>query len=222
MAAIPFEAQINRDGQRTCGAAALNMVYKSFGIVLPQEAVWRVISLPDAHGGRFARTYRIAFDAMLRGVSAVAFKARDPIQAVQMILASGGSVIMNHRLRDNTGYGHYTVALSADNEKIVLHDPEFGPAQQKPASLMRELWQPKFASCEITGNFLIALAQGAPTSCNCTACGGLSRAAVSCPACHVTIPLQPSASLGCCSSTCDSRLWEALLCPFCDATFPLS
>jgi hypothetical protein len=221
MAVIPFEEQNNLEGQRTCGAAALNMVYKSFGITLPQAAIWRVISLPDAYGGRFARTYRIAFDALLRGVCAVAFKARDPIRAVQMILASGNRVIMNHRLTADTGVGHYTVALAADEDKIIFHDPQFGSAQEKPTSLMRELWQLKFTPCEITGNFLIALARNAPSSYTCNKCGVLCPVSVTCPACYLTIPLQPSTALGCWSKTCDSRLWQSLLCPFCDTIFPV-
>jgi hypothetical protein len=222
MTAIPFEAQINRNGQRTCGAAALNMVYKSFGIALPQEAIWRVISMPDAHGGMKGVTYRMALDALLRGVSVVAYKARDPVHAVQKILESGSSVIMNHRLSVDTGDGHYTVALAADDDKIVFHDPQFGPAQERPASLMRELWKPKYDKCEITGNFLVALAQSTPASSKCITCGALCPATILCPACRLPVPLQPSTALGCCSGTCDSRLWEALLCPFCDNGFPLS
>ncbi len=222
MSTIPYEAQKNCDGQRTCGAAALNMIYKAFGIVVPQEAVWRVISLPDAHGGRFARTYRLAFDASLRGVSAVAFKALDPVRSVQEILESGSSVIMNHRLTKDTGDGHYTVALRVQNNTITFHDPEFGPSQTKSVEAMRTLWQPKFASCEITGNFLIALAQYAKGTHRCKTCGTTTPASVPCPACQVTVPLQPAAALGCSSATCASRLWEVVLCPFCDAVFPIS
>jgi len=220
MAPVPFEEQMNSDGQRTCGAAALNMIYKSMGIVVPQEAVWRVISLPDAQGGRFARTYRLALDAMLRGVHAIAFKALDPIRAVQTILADGSSVIMNHRLREDTGYGHYTVALSANDSLIEFHDPEFGPSQKRSTVLMRALWQPKFDGCEITGNFLIAVAP-TPAPYKCDVCGVPSPDNVTCPACDVSFVLQPASALGCVNAGCACRLWETVLCPYCDAAFPL-
>lgn len=216
---IPFEAQLNSDGQRTCGAAALNMVYKSMGIVLSQQAVWRVISLPDALGGRFSRTYRLPFDAVLRGVHAIAFKALDPIQAVQRILATGSSVIMNHRLHEDTRYGHYTVALSANDSSIEFHDPEFGPSQKRSTVVMRALWQPKFDNCEITGNFLIAVAL-TPAPHTCGVCGVMSPANVTCPVCNVSFALQPAYALGCVNAGCSSRLWELVLCPYCDAAFP--
>src|SRR5258708_2258196 len=220
MAPVPFEAQMNGDGQRTCGAAALNMIYKSMGIVIPQQAVWRVISLPDAQTGRFARTYRLAFDAILRGVHAIAFKALDPIQAVQTVLAAGSSVIMNHRLQEDTGDGHFTVALSANDNSIEFHDPQFGPSQKRSTVLMRSLWQPKIDNCESSGTFLIALAPiGVPHKCS--ACGVSSTDSVTCPACNVSFALQPASALGCVNTMCARRLWEAVLCPYCDAVFPL-
>lgn len=215
---IPFEAQIISDGQRTCGAAALNMVYRSFGLEIPQPAIWRVISLPDAFGGRFARTYRVAFDPLLRGVHAIAFRALDPVHATQSVLSEDLRVIMNHRLSEDTSYGHYTVALAANESEIELHDPELGPSQRRSADVMRSLWQPRHANCEITGNFLIALT-ARPAPCTCTSCGTQVPDFCICPACHARFALQPASALGCSSARCPARLWESVLCPFCDAAF---
>jgi len=215
MKTIPFEAQMNVDGQRTCGAAALNMIYKSMGLDLPQTAIWRVISLPDAHGTRYARTYRMAFDAMLRNVHAVAFRANDPIRAVRETLHSGCDVIMNHRLQNDTGYGHYTVALAADDEFIHFHDPQFGPAQKRTGENMRELWRVRHNDCEITGDILIALARNA-TSHACTTCGSQLPENIPCSQCLGTFSLQPAVGLGCVKNSCDGKLWQSILCPYCD------
>lgn len=214
---IPYEAQLNRDGQRTCGAAALTMIYQSMGINIPQLSIWRVISLPDAHGGRFARTYRLAFDPLLRGLNAIAIKAIDPIRAVKQILASGCSVIMNHRLKEDTSTGHYTVALSADDNFIAFHDPQFGPAQKRSLDEMRLLWTPKYQSCEITGNFLIAIARS-PTANKCNNCSTMIPKSKTCPTCLASFPLQPAVALGCIDEHCPARLWQLIVCPYCDTT----
>lgn len=222
MTSIPYEAQLQRDGDRTCAAAALIMVYSSFGITLPQEAVWRVVALPDGRKGLYARTNRLAFDAVARGLSAVTLKARDPIRAVREILTAGDRAIMNHRLTEDSWKGHYTVALSADDSAIVFHDPEFGPSQTRSTELMRELWTPKYSGCEITGNFLIALSNQSQSPCTCAACGASCPTAVQCCYCRLEVPLQPVAALGCTIPTCPSRLWELILCPYCDQLFTLS
>jgi hypothetical protein len=218
MNAVPFEPQLNSDGQRTCGAAALAMVYGAVGLNIPQLAIWRVISLPDAHGGRFCRTYRLPLDASLRGMHAIAFKAKDPVRAVAATLASGDHAIMNHRLAEESGFGHYTVALAVSDTEIHLHDPALGPAQRMPLEAIRQLWVPKFENCEITGNFIVALAT-AVTSHTCATCGTKLPELVRCPACHCRFPVSPGAALGCFSVECTSRLWEQILCPYCDATF---
>lgn len=217
MAQIPYEAQQNVGTSRRCAAAALNMVYRSYGLSVPQGAVWRVITVPDGLGGLFAKTYRLPFDAMLRGLSAVALKALDPIAALQTALAADVRVIMNHRQREDTGLGHFTVALHADASGVAFHDPELGPDRRLDVGTLRALWQPAHNPCEIAGNILIAVAQQPPQPGQCGACGTAVPTGMRCSECLHSFPLQPTVALGCSNAACTSRLWEVVVCPFCDA-----
>jgi hypothetical protein len=156
---------------------------------------------------------------MQRGFQAIAFKAIDPIQSVQAILESGFShVIMNHRLHEKTGLGHYTVAISATEEVIEFHDPEYGPSQKQSPATMRALWLPKFPLCEITGNFIVAIAP-APIHHICKTCGLQLLEKIQCPVCLLSFSLQPVSALGCTNDACNSKFWELILCPYCDSAF---
>ena len=44
LAAIPYERQEDVDGNRMCGAAALCMVYRSFGVACTQADVWHAVA----------------------------------------------------------------------------------------------------------------------------------------------------------------------------------
>jgi len=215
MREIPYEKQMTANGQRTCGAAALQMIYKSFGIDLPQLAIWNAIALPDGQGGRFANTYRITLDVILRGMHAVAFRAKDPILAVEKILENNIDVIMNHRVSENVGFGHYTVAIDIGQTTIKFHDPQFGKKLTRSLNEMRSLWTPKHIPSEISGNVLIAISQNV-SGHTCHVCGQSSRENIICPTCKISLSLQPVAALGCTRTGCDAKLWEFIVCPYCD------
>ncbi|MEI4861631.1 hypothetical protein Q8G41_29010, partial [Klebsiella pneumoniae] len=68
---VPYERQVNTLSPRMCGAAALCMVYRSFGVVCSQEEVWPALVAPSATGVPCARTYLLCADALRRGLAAV-------------------------------------------------------------------------------------------------------------------------------------------------------
>lgn len=215
---VPFEPQLSSYRHRTCGAAALAMVYSAVGLRVSQFEIWRVISAPDARGGIFARTYRFPFDAAKRGMRAIAFKAKDSIRAVAAILASGAYAIMNHRLSEESDLGHYTVALAVSDTGIASHDPQLGPFQRIGLEAMRKLWLPRSENCEIKGNFRVALAASS-TPHACITCGTKIPEVARCPGCNNLFGLSPGAALGCMSAECASRLWQEILRPYCDLNF---
>jgi len=43
-AAIPYEKQFDMQASRTCGAACLSMVYRSFGQEVSQRLIWPLIA----------------------------------------------------------------------------------------------------------------------------------------------------------------------------------
>jgi hypothetical protein len=80
-----------------CGAAALSMVYQSFGLSVPQIAVWRLIATFNKFGRFQGHTYKMAMDAILRSFHAVVVKAMSPIDTLKAGLAVDVRAIMSHR-----------------------------------------------------------------------------------------------------------------------------
>ena len=74
VAAITYERQQDADGNRMCGAAALCMVYRFFGVECTQAEVWKAV----AGGTRSARTRLICVDSLQRGFDALIVRREFP------------------------------------------------------------------------------------------------------------------------------------------------
>src|SRR5262249_52843482 len=104
-AEIPYEPQRKVPDARMCGAAALCMVYRSFGIPCEQIEVWEQVAR-GPRGRRAARTHVLCQDAGRRGLSGLILQAADPWAALQRCAAHGLRVILNHRLSLAKPDGH--------------------------------------------------------------------------------------------------------------------
>src|SRR5262245_1292712 len=105
---IPFEKQAAND---RCGAAALCMVYRSFGGECSQAGVWEKVSR-----GRRIRTQLLAADAIERGYFALILKAAQPWQLLQRCRAHGIHPILNHRIDASNSSGHYSVVVEVGED----------------------------------------------------------------------------------------------------------
>ena len=219
---IPYERQSEPETGRTCGAACLSMVYRSFGKVIPQTQIWPAIAKPNRTGTLASTTHLMARDALTRGFSAIAIQVRHPLQALRICRQSGVRVILNHRLRQDAPTGHYSVMVDLDEKNVVLHDPYYGPARNVSHTELLELWQRRFSSSEIAGNMLIGVAaQPAPIAV-CQHCQTPIPSIAECPKCAQKVPLRPSALLGCMKTECTGRMWNYICCPACDYTWTLT
>lgn len=221
---IPFERQTDRQATRSCGAACLSMVYRSFGKdlskeVLPEE-IWPAISKVNRFGSLASTTHLMTADALKRGFGAVAFQARHALQVLR--LSSEGAargkirVILNHRLRADSASGHYSVLTHFDEQHVILHDPLLGPSRELTHAQLLELWAPGFANSEIVGNVLIAITAEPTAPFLCELCREPIPASVVCPKCRTGVSLHPSALLGCYRNRCIARMWHYVCCPNCD------
>lgn len=221
-AEIPYVKQQDTPGNQLCGAASLCMVYQSFGLPCVQEEIWESIAPRSFRGSRRAQTYRLAADALKRGLSALVLQARHPWPILQAAHRAGVRIILNHRIQERVSQGHYSVLVGIDEANAVLHDPQSGPDRSMTRDALLELWKPGGFRSEVTGHVLVAVAAtGTPLAC--AACGKSIAATMPCRVCRKEMPLQPVEVLGCASSECEGRLWEYLYCPFCDmrtATLP--
>lgn len=213
---VPYQRQINRDA---CGAAALAMVYESFGVKCSQEEIWPRTACSGP--GRLARTktWLLCADALRLGFSALTIKACDPWRMLRECAAQNIRVILNHRLSNATPAGHYSVLVAIDDNHVVLHDPQLGPQRRLSHGELLDLWCRRLSDLEITGRVLLAVSQGPRAPHLCAACGYELPQVLACRGCRQAVSLSPACLLGCFSRGCEQRRWEQLFCPYCDAAF---
>lgn len=207
---FPYEQQY---GERTCGAACLVMIYRSFDMNVSQDDVWEQINSPDKFGEKFCKTFKMVRDVQERGFAAAALQAIDPIRALGVCRANGARVILNHQSFKNAELGHYTVMMGLDNHWVLLHDPDGKPARPVQHSDLVEKWK---ARGEITGNVMIVCSLPVDDAFVCTVCGIQLRNQLNCKNCSKLLGSLPMHALGCLNHNCDSSLWTFLFCPQCD------
>ncbi len=213
---IPYEQQHER---RSCGAAALYMVYRSLGLPATQSEIWERVARPGPWGTPRTNTKRLVADAHTLGLAALVLKASQPWPLLQQCAANDLRVILNHLLTSGSPAGHYSVLVGVTDDHVVLHDPAGRPDRRLSKAELQDLWGPARGRSETAGHVLVAIA-AAPQGAPCQRCRTEIPALVACPTCRQAIPLQPAAALGCVQPGCPARLWERLFCPSCDR--PLS
>ena len=216
---IDYQRQVDPLASRACGAACLSMVYHSFGKEIPQGEIWPRISKPNRFGSLASTTHLMASDAIRRGFSALAIQARHPLQVLRLCQDNGVRAILNHRLKEDAGTGHYSVLVAIGGDGVVLHDPFSGPSRRVPHAALLELWQPRYSNAEIAGNVVIGIAARPAAAPPCSICGTAIPSAVACPSCREPVSLQPAAILGCMEESCAGRMWNYVCCPSCDHTW---
>ena len=204
---------------RSCGAAALTMVYRSLGITCNQEDIWQVVASKSAYGAQCARAQTLAKDALDRGLRALAFQVRDPWIVLERCLHDSVRVIINHAPASAPTGGHYSVLTDLNDREIIFHDPSEGPNQAVSRRAFLLLWNPRSPFAEILGQVMIAIAASESKLESCLLCKGQARDVVKCRSCRRQVRLQPLAILGCLTDWCPMRGWEQIFCPWCDHTW---
>ncbi|MBZ5562728.1 MAG: hypothetical protein LAP13_09930 [Acidobacteriia bacterium] len=217
--AIPFEKQSDSQSSRSCGAACLSMVYSSLGKPVPQSRIWPLIAKVNQFGSIASTTHLMAKDALSRGLAAVAFQARHPLQTLKLCCESGTRAILSHRPTLESLAGHYSVLVDIDDREVVMHDPFYGPSRRVPHAELLELWQPRLPNSEIVGYVLVAIAAEPSPANSCWLCRAPLPRSVACPRCKKLVGLEPHAVLGCLNIDCLARMWNCIVCPFCDYVF---
>jgi hypothetical protein len=212
---IPYVKQEDTPGNHLCGAASLCMVYQSFGLACEQADVWTSVSRKAYLGSRRAQTYRLAGDALQRGLWALVLQARQPWPILEAAFTADARIILNHRMKEGSAQGHFSVLVGVDSEQATLHDPQTGPEQVLTKEKLLELWQPSRFRSEVTGHVLVAIGDG-EQAVRCETCDHAIPSKWKCRICAKDVPLHPAEVLGCTESACARRLWDFLFCPFCD------
>lgn len=202
--------------RRMCGAAALATVYRSLGIEASQAEIWPHIARRDERGSWNAATWLLAKAALAQGLSAAVVQASRPWDVLQRAAGSSWRVILNHRVAGDSPRGHFSVLVSADSRRAVIHDPQMGPCRELTRENLLDLWR-AVPQGEITGNVLVAIGPPASPAESCEACGTPLPARRLCSACGGPLCF-PQVVLGCVRSKCGQKLWARIFCPQCDAS----
>jgi hypothetical protein len=209
---VPYERQLEN---WTCGAAALCMAYRSFGLDARQAEVWTRVK--PAHGDRHRRgapTSALIRHALAQGFSALALRAADPWRLLRRCFRPDLRAIVFPRRGYDTSGLHAAVLRGMDDEAVVLHDPYGRPDRQLPRDDFLALWGPHLFATSGRGYLLMVVARTPPDEATCS-CGLPAPAAAACPRCRLAIPLVPVVS-GCGKVGCPGLDWQELHCPQCE------
>lgn len=209
---IPYVAQ---EDARSCGPAALCMVYRSLGVSCTQAELRPTVTRTGRGGIVSAHTHLLCRDALGRGFRALIVRARNPWEMLRQCSSHGVRAVLNHRPRVGSASGHYSVLVSADDETIVLHDPLAGPEMRYRREEFLPLWGPAWPGGEVPGNVMVAISSG-PNRVPCAGCGEELPAEEACAWCKQRIGLEPGVVLGCGNEECPGRWWSCYHCPGCD------
>lgn len=206
---LPYERQSRAF---TCGAAALAMVYRSFGFADTQEEVWGRIAPQKTS----ARTSALAADALKYGLAAITVQAAQPWPLLERALAQSCRLIVNHRPTMIDAKGHFSVITAIDARHVWLHDPFSGPSQRWTRTELDWCWQPTGRAPRIAGRTLVVICTRGDSEAECSSCGASLPGTTTCSACGGSYSLTPAAALGCTMKGCPGRLWSYVFCPYCD------
>lgn len=205
---------------RMCGAAALAMAFRYFGMEADQAAIWREVARLDEYGRMSAPTHRIAQFAQQQGLDAIVLHARRPKELIARLADSALVAIINQRLLMQTPHRHYSVTAKVTDEAVVLHDPYYGPRRAYSMNEFLELWSSHPENPLAAGDILIALAKRTDPESplfQCSVCGQQTPRSIACPRCKEALSLAPAIALGCAAVHCLERAWDVVFCTCCDA-----
>jgi len=156
METFTYERQIPSRTELRCGAAALCMVLRDFGIDASQEQIWDEMKTPVPEKPDVFRinTYRLAAFALKCGINAIVGRLRKPLAFLEKLRSERGyRLILNHRIRADSPLGHFTVftKMETSDQTIFLHDPQKGPNRKISWAELANLWKPVGENCEISG-----------------------------------------------------------------------
>jgi hypothetical protein len=142
--AVPFLPQT----EALCGGAAAAMVFRYWGE--RHADVQQFAPLVDKRAGGIETT-TLAGAVRTRGW--VATEIRGSLEAIRTHLQRGTPLIL--LIEDRPKRYHYVVVVGADESRVVVHDPTWGPSRPMAIDWLMRTWAP-------TGFWALSITPGAP------------------------------------------------------------
>lgn len=127
-----------------CGAVCLQMLYASYGIDMPLDAIWDDVKAydPVTHRNN-CRIAKMAQHARALGLDAMIVVCEKALPVIEACLTSGIDVIALCRSVANPSYGHYVVITGMTDQDVLLNDPELDASRGKN----RKIKKTSFLQC---------------------------------------------------------------------------
>ncbi len=224
---IPYERQHDSHNNRTCGAAALTMVYRSLGLSCAQNELWDQIKSVDSFGGFYSKAHKLCLNSLEKGFDSVCFSAKDPIKAIKFCSKYSINCILGHRQFIGSKFAHFTVLVYVKDEAVFIHDPELGSKKGRNREVLfgelLDLFKSDISQGDyIAENLIIVITNKKANINKCNSCDENFPKIINCPNCNKLIPLSPSLIFGCFNPSCLENNIKNLYCPFCDAGLQFS
>jgi hypothetical protein len=116
-----------------CGGAAVAMVFRYYGDRHADVQQFEPLVDRAADG--------IASDVLVAAVRQRRWRADSLVGSIELLreqLAAGSPLVL--LLEDRPGRYHYVVAVGADDDAIVVHDPTWGPFRRHPLADLTRRW----------------------------------------------------------------------------------
>jgi hypothetical protein len=215
---IYFESQPL--GSRICGASCAVMILRSFGKMANRQKIWAALRQPSPVGGENIPTSTLTKFLCGKGLPATTVRAKNPEKLIEKCVTHELPAILCCRQSPTSDLGHFVVLVGAEQENIVVHDPELGPNHKISRKIISELFEPIGEPSELTSRVLIIIGKAPTEESQCDECGTSKHLlSTQCPTCSNIVLLPPASVTGCIKPSCQKSLLESIICSHCDRPF---
>lgn len=171
MVNINHKKQENDRLNGKCGQVCLEMIYDYFGVKYDANEIWNNIKTKKSPNSleMYALTYKLAQDAINRGLQATIYKGNDA-HILENLDKLQVPAILSIRQK-SSGQSHYVVFKGIKNYKYCFCDPAVTKEQVSMNYIdLRDVWSPN-PNINVTGFIFIAFNTEIQKTLQCTHCG---------------------------------------------------
>lgn len=168
---IEHKRQVNDGINWKCGAVCLEMIYDYFQVPYDNEEIWNNIKAQRYENSvqMYSRTYKLAQDAILRGLPATIYRGRDAhiLEDIDMLQTPAILSIQQVKSRES----HFVVFQGIKNQNYCFCDPD---TDKKTTNMkfidVRNVWSPH-REIGVTGYVFIIFDKVVDEKYKCKYCG---------------------------------------------------
>lgn len=168
---IEHKRQVNDGLNWKCGAVCLEMIYDYFQIPYDSNEIWHNIKAQRYENSMqmYSQTYKLAQDAISRGLQATIYKGRDAHILEDINQLQTPAILSLKQVK--SGNSHFVIFQGIKNQNYCFCDPD---TEKKITSMkfidVRNIWSPH-REIGVTGDIFIVFNKMVHKVCKCKYCG---------------------------------------------------